>query len=308
MIAYMQSSIGSLDGLNWDDVRLFLALCRARTSGEAARGLGVDASTVSRRLVGLEETLAARLFDRGRSGLTATEAARELMPIAEQIEAAVARFAGSAEAFEREVAGTVRISCPPDAAEVVLAPQLPALLRRHPALRIDIEAGEGVVDLMRREADVALRTARPKRGDLVVTRLFAVRWVLAAAPSVVDELGALRAWSDAPWVGFGERLAATAPARWQAKNVPAEAAGVRADSLRTQISLLAAGAGVALIPERSVEHFGLRPVRLGRKLGAQAKAWPSDELYLVTHRSLREVPRVRVVWEHLLETVGGRGA
>jgi DNA-binding transcriptional LysR family regulator len=306
IIAFIHESEEPLAGLNWDDVRLFLALCRARTVGEAARRLAVDASTVSRRLVGLEETLAARLFDRGRSGLAATEAVRELMPIAEQIEASVARFAGAAEEFEREVAGTVRISCPPDAAEVVLAPHLRELLRLHPALKIDLEAGEGVVDLIRREADLALRTARPKRGDLVVTRLFVVRWVLAAALPVAQELGPLRAWADAPWIGPAEGLVATAPARWQAKHVPVDAAAIRADSFRTQISLVAAGAGVALIPERSLAHYGLAPVKLARKLRADAQSWPVDELYLVAHRGLRNVPRVRVVWEFLLESIGGR--
>lgn len=306
IIASMQGSIDALERLSWDDVRLFLALCRARTVGEAAHRLGVDASTVSRRLVGLEETLATRLFDRGRSGLTQTAAAHELMATAEQAEASIARFAGAAEAFERDVAGTVRISCPPDAAEVVVAPHLPELLRRHAGLRIDLEAGEAIVDLNRREADVALRTARPTRGDLVVTRLFAVRWILAASPPVAKQLGTLRAWTDARWIGIGARLAETAPARWQAKHVPPESAAVRADSFRTQISLVAAGVGVALIPERSVAHYGLAPVTLTRKLRTEAKSWPTDELYLVTHRALRDVPRVRVVWEFLMEKVGGR--
>ena len=304
----MQQRSTPLETLDWDDVRFFLALCRARTVGEAAERLAVDASTVSRRLVALEETLAARLFDRGRAGLAATEAARELMPIAEQIESGIARFAGAAEAFEREVAGTVRISCPPDAAEVVLAPRLPELLRRHPALEIHLEAGAGVVDLIRREADVALRTARPKRGDLVVTRLFGVRWVVAAAKPLAKKLGALRAWEAAPWVGLGDRVADAAPARWQARHVPGSAIAVRTDSFRTQLALVEAGVGIALVPERSVDHYGLVAVALGRKLRSAAKTWPEDELFLVAHRGLRDVPRVRVVWDFLLEEVGGRPA
>ncbi|HJL50401.1 MAG TPA: LysR family transcriptional regulator, partial [Polyangiaceae bacterium LLY-WYZ-15_(1-7)] len=113
--------------LQWDDVRLFLALCRSRTLGEAAQALGVDGSTVSRRLAALEESLGASLFDRGRSGVAATAAADALLPVAEEIEHGMARFAGAAEALERDVSGLVRVACPPDAAEVLIAPALPAL-------------------------------------------------------------------------------------------------------------------------------------------------------------------------------------
>src|SRR5882762_1621477 len=96
--------------LDWDDVRLFLALCRARTVGDAAAALGVDGSTVSRRLVSLEAALAVPLFDRGRDGIAPTEAAEDLRPVAEQIEAAMARFTTAAEHLERDVAGLVRLT------------------------------------------------------------------------------------------------------------------------------------------------------------------------------------------------------
>ena len=122
----------------WDDVRVFLALRRSRTVGEASARLDVDASTVSRRLVALEEDLGVRLFERGRSGLTATEAADELMPVAEQIEEAMLRFSTAAATLERSVEGEVRVSCPPDLAEVVIAPLLVELFARHPRLRIDV--------------------------------------------------------------------------------------------------------------------------------------------------------------------------
>ncbi|HEU4533424.1 MAG TPA: LysR family transcriptional regulator, partial [Polyangiaceae bacterium] len=167
----MQGSPAPHDPLPWDDVRLFLALCRSRTVGAAAGQLGVDASTVSRRLAALEQALAATLFDRGREGISPTKAAEDLLPVAEEIEAAMNRFASAAEGLEREVAGLVRVTCPPDVADMVVVPLLPELLGRHPALRVELIPGETVLDLTRREADVALRTVRPTRGDLVVTRL-----------------------------------------------------------------------------------------------------------------------------------------
>jgi DNA-binding transcriptional LysR family regulator len=294
--------------LRWDDVRLFLALCRARSITAAARLLAVDASTVSRRLVALEEALGASLFDRSRDGVALTKAAEDLLPVAEEMEAVMARFAGAAEGLERAAAGLVRITSPPDVAEVIVAPLLGELRARHPALRVELIPDETVLDLTRREADLALRVIRPTRGDLVVTRLTEVRWVLAAAPALASRLGTLRAWTDAPWIAWGERLAHIPPARWLAAHAPAVEPSVTTDSQILQLALARAGVGCALVPSPSVAHYGLVEVALGRPLRTAARAWPTSELFLVTHAALRNVPRVRVVWEMLLSATRALGA
>lgn len=293
------------ESLQWDDIRLFLALCRSRTVGAAGRALGVDASTVSRRLVALEEVVGAALFDRGRSGIAATKAAEDLLPVAEEIEAMMLRFTNAAEGLERDVSGLVRITCPPDMTKVLVAPTLRELFARYPALRAELDAGEALVDLTRREADLALRIVRPQRGDLVMTRLRSVRWVVAAAPKLARALGTLRAWLDAPWITWGQRLAHLPPAKWFASRVRAEPL-VRSDSLLVQIGLLESGLGVALVPEPTVSHYNLEPVKIGAALRDDMRAWPSDELFLVTHRALRDVPRVRVVWDMFVERIGER--
>jgi DNA-binding transcriptional LysR family regulator len=287
--------------LRWDEVRLFLALCRASTVGEAARALGVDASTVSRRLVALEEALAASLFDRSHEGIAATKAAEDLLPLAVAMEDAMTRFANATQGLEREPSGLVRITCPPDVADVVIAPLLRKLLARHPKLRIEIAPGEAVLDLTRREADLALRTVRPSQGDLVVTRLTSIRWVVVASAALAAELHTLRSWNAAPWVGWGERFSQKGPALWLQKHAKDVDPVVRSDSLLVQIAAVAAGVGVTLIPEPSAQHYGLVPVKLAPALRADAEQWPTNDLFLVTHRALRDVPRVRVVWDLLLE-------
>jgi DNA-binding transcriptional LysR family regulator len=138
-----------------------------------------------------------------------------------------------------------------------------------------------------------------------VTKLVDMRWVVAASPKLAKKLGALKAWSAAPWVGWGERLGHTPPARWYATHVKAEPA-IRSDNLRVQLAILESGAAVALVPEPSVEAYGLVPVKTGAALRASVDAWPKGELFLVTHRSLRDVPRVRVVWELLVERIAKR--
>ena len=286
--------------LQWDDVRLFLALSRARTLSDAARELGVDQSTVSRRLAALEDTLAPSLFDRGRSGVSATKSAEELLPVAEEIERAMARFAGAAESLEREVSGLVRLACPPDAAEVMIVPHLPALLARYPGLQLDLQAGEQVVDVARRVADIALRVVRPETGDLIVRKLPPVDWVLAATPQLVGVLGKVRSWRDIPWVACGDRLAGIPSARWLREHAQGEPL-VRSDSLRVQIAVLCTGLAMGLVPRPSVAHYGLVPVELSPGLKKTMAPLPRDDLFLVTHRALRNVPRVSAVWDFLIE-------
>jgi DNA-binding transcriptional LysR family regulator len=290
-----------LHDLRWDDVRLFLALVRARTVASAAEALGVDASTVSRRLAALEASLGAVLFDRNREGITATESAENLTPLAEEIEAGMLRFANAAQGLEREVSGLVRIACAPDVAAVLLVPLLQELSERHPALRTEIEEGLAPLDLTRRDADIALRVVRPVKGDLVVTRLMVARWLVAGAPSLAASVGKLCSWSEVPWIAWTERYAHSPQSRWLAEHAPEVDPVIRTDNMAIQIAAASRGLGVMLLPQQSAAHHGLAPVKIGAALKPAAREWPVSELFLVTHRALRTIPRVRGLWDLLVE-------
>ncbi|MEM9492526.1 MAG: LysR family transcriptional regulator, partial [Myxococcota bacterium] len=291
----------TMPSMPWDDVRVFLALCRARTLGEAARALGVDASTVSRRLAALEQALSCTLFERGRDGVRATKAAEDLLPAAEEVECGVARFATAAEGLEREVSGLVRITCPSDVADIVLVPMLRQLLARHPRLSVALDPNEAILDLTRREADIALRVVRPKRGDLVAKKLFTVRWIPVASRELAERLGPVQSWAEVPWLGCGERYTNSSAGRWLARHTGAAEPALLSDSLSTQIAAAAAGIGVALVPEVSAARFQLTPIAVAETLRAKTGALPTDTLYIVTHRAMRDVPRVHVVWEALVD-------
>src|SRR6201999_1562458 len=132
---------------SWDDVRLFLAIARSRSLGAAARQLGLDTSTVSRRLAAIEEELGGRLFERTRRGLVATRLAELGVPAAEAMEAAHGRFLRDLSGAEQEVAGVVRLSAAPGLAQDFVAPALVRLRRQHPRLRLEIDASARVLDL-----------------------------------------------------------------------------------------------------------------------------------------------------------------
>jgi DNA-binding transcriptional LysR family regulator len=180
---------------------------------------------------------------------------------------------------------------------VLVAPHLPALFAEYPELQLEIVAGEGVVDISRREADIALRTLRPKRGDLIVTKLFSMRWRAAASKRVAAKVCPLRSWSDVAWIGTTERLAETTPGRWTSRVVASVTPRLRTTSLRVQIAAVQAHLGAALLPAQSIAHYKLAPLELAPKLRKTAAAWPEEDVYFVTHPALRRVPRVAAVWE-----------
>jgi DNA-binding transcriptional LysR family regulator len=283
----------------WDDVRLFLALYREQSLAGAGARVGLDGSTLSRRLAALEEGLAARLFDRTREGLVPTAAADLLLPAAEEMEAAHVRFARDASGLEREAEGVVRLSVPPGVADAFVGPSLARLRAEHPRIRIELDASVRVLDLTRREADLAIRTIRPQSGDLVLFKLGVSTWTPMIATAKQPEVTVKR-WSDLPWIAWGEELAAIPPARWVATHAADAEIALRTSHIATQVAAVEAGLGVALLPATYVRVSGVAPLRYARRLHASATGLPLNESWLVGHRALRGVPRIAAVWDFLV--------
>ncbi len=290
----------------WDDVRVFLAAFRHGTLGAAAGQVGLDVSTMSRRLAAFEAALDVRLFDRSRQGLVATAAAERMLPAAEAMEAALARLGRDATGRERAVEGVVRISVAPGMADAFVAPALPDLRARHPGLGIELDASTRAIDLTRHEAELALRSVRPQGAGLVLTKLMSARWLAMTGRALTKRLGTLHAWEDAPWISWDRDLASFAPARWLARHVPRADVALRTSHFASQLVAAAGGLGVALVPPMYARVHALVPVRFAEALAPAASEWPSDDLWLVGHRALREVPRVAAVWEFLIERLRGK--
>ncbi|SMF02236.1 transcriptional regulator, LysR family [Tistlia consotensis] len=278
--------------LDWNDLRHLLAAARAGTLAGAAADLGVDATTVSRRLAALERALGARLLERAGDGrLRPSEAGRRALVHAEEIERAAGRLGGSVAGADRESAGTVRLTAVPLIAERLLVPALPDLFAAHPGLRLELVAEPADLSLTRRQADMALRLARPRGSSrsVVARRIGRLAYgVYAPAAMPAADAEAL------PWLTFDEAWAHLPPARWIAAALAREGrpAALAANDGATLLEAAAAGLGRTLLPDAVAG----RDPRLRRLSGPAGPAGlPVRELWLLVHAELRGLARIAAV-------------
>jgi DNA-binding transcriptional LysR family regulator len=291
--------------LDWEQVRLFLAVFRERSLAAASARLALDVSTVSRRVDRLEVELGAPLFDRTREGTTPTALAEQMLPHAEEMELAAVRFASAGAKVETEVEGTVRLTLPPGMADVFVAPALIRLHERHPKLVVELDASVGYADLTRREADLALRTSRPSSGELVSLKLVTARAVPLASADYARRLGKLKRLEDARWIAWGNDLAHMPDAIWLRKHAPNVVPVFRTSHFQSQLAAARSGLGVMITPGPFADA-GLVEVDHARALDAAWSELPSGSLWLVGHRALRHVPRVEAVWSFVMEVFGAQ--
>jgi DNA-binding transcriptional LysR family regulator len=281
----------------WSDLEVFLTVARNGSHARAGKALGVDPTTVGRRLAALEAELGARLFDRTPSGLVPTAAARALLPRAERIEAELFAAARELSGADRQASGSVRVTGGDGLLHYVLVPALAELRARHPALEIELRGDTRVLDLSRREADVAVRLVRPKEPGLAARRLGAMGFGIYASQAWLERRGAPRAVRDLAtheWIGFEAALDGLPQNRWLAREVPGLRYAVRANTTAAQVRACVSGLGVGLFPV-FVEPAEPRLVRLLPRV-----APPPRDLWAVTHEALRGNARVRAVLDWLV--------
>lgn len=290
-----------VDRLRWDDLELLLALGREGTLSGAATRLGVNTSTIGRRLDAMEARCGAHLFDRTPSGIHPSELARALLPIAESMEQVAADALRVIAGRETEPEGLVRVTAPPGLANWFIAPALVELRRRYPKLVVELDASVGYADLTRREADLALRISRPTSGELVAQRLVEADSVIAAAPERVRELGKLTSLDQIEWITWGRELAGFADAVWVSEHVDPSRIVLRTSSMDAQLHAAKAGLGAMLLQRPFAAWTGLTELPLAASLARRLAARPRAALWLVGHAALLDVPRVRVVWDFVVE-------
>jgi DNA-binding transcriptional LysR family regulator len=283
-------------GLDWGDLRFFLELSRTGSLSAAARRLKVDRNTVGRRVASLEGALGLTLFERGPQGWSRTAAGDELAALATRVEENVLALARHADAADRDLAGTVRLTTPTHVAAQLLAPALPLLRDRHPRLMLEVAVDQRIFDLTRREADLALRLGRPREAGLVMRKLGEIAYGLYAARGYpAARRGKVEFEGDA-FVGFDDSLASVPQERWLARVAPERKLVFRCNSSLSLVAAVRAGMGVALLP-CFVAAGQPELVRL------EAPEPVHHELWLLFHADLGQTPRVRAVIEWVDEVV-----
>ena len=281
----------------WNDLQDFLAIARSGQLARAAAAMGVDATTIGRRLRRLEARLGRTLFEQTREGQVLTEAGEALL-------AQVERMARAADAIASDGAagtltGVLRVSVSEGFGAFFVARRLPACAQARPGLTVDLVASSGFLSPSRREADVAVLLARPRSGPLVAAKLsdyalhlYAARDYLAAHPAPTRAtLG-----TQHRLVGYIPDLLYAPELRYlddiDARLVP----HLRSSSIQAQARLIESGAGIGVLP-----HFiaGANPalVRVLPDIAIRRAFW------LVTHRDTRRLARVRVFRAWLADLV-----
>jgi len=284
--------------MNWDDVRIFLAVARNGQILGAARSLGLNHATVARRLTALEEALGARLFARKTNGSELSSEGERFLVHAERMESAMLA-ASQAAGADSLIDGTVRVGAPDGFGVAFLAPRLGELSERHKGLRIELVPVPRAFSLSRREADIAVTLERPREGRLVARKLTDYRLGLYAAqsyltahgtPQVLDDLSAHRL------VGYVDDLLYTASLNYTDEFLKGWRSSLAVSSAMGQTEAVRAGAGIGILHAfMASRDASLVPVLPEHRL--------TRSYWTVVHEDLRNIRRVALVADFLAEIV-----
>ncbi|MDR3476048.1 MAG: LysR family transcriptional regulator [Devosia sp.] len=280
--------------LDWEDVRVFVALARRGSLSGAARSLGVNHATVARRIASLEAAAGGACFERRPGGYALTDRGKRILDAAAAMEDAAGRLTAAAGAEEHPaLRGIVRLSATPSIAESFVIPQLGSLQRAHPGLDIELVADRRLVSLSRHEADLALRLGRPADSTLVGRKLASLAFGLYAAPEVAAAHAARP--ELAPFISFDDSGSALPEAVWLREALPDARIAFRANGQMAQAAAARVGLGIAPLPHfLAAEDPGLVRVPF-------PSAPPPRELWLLSRPNSDRVERVRVVKIWLVE-------
>jgi DNA-binding transcriptional LysR family regulator len=283
--------------LDWDDLRYFLAVQRARTLAGASARLGINATTVGRRLTALEERMGARLFDRTPTGYLLTAAGQDLVERAERMENEALAAERSVVGADQRRGGVVRVSVTEMLATRFVTPQLARFHDAHPEITLELNCTTRSVHLGRREADIALRLARPHEENVVTRQLGKIPLCLYAARSYVEAWGAP---ADAEQSLRGHRVLMFADHRafrvenqWLESRRDGARVVLRSDSVSSLYSATVAGVGIALLPRRVAEQEKTL-VRLETTSEPEPRV-----IWQTVHVDLQRSARIRAVLEFL---------
>lgn len=287
------------DQFSLDDLRLVRAVAESRSLAAAAVRLGIDPSTVFRRLGALEERLGVKLFERHRAGYRTNSAGEDISALASRMDdemvALSLRLAGQAPESE----GEVRVTTNDTLLIHLLTPIFAAFRRSHPQTRLDILLSNEALNLSRRDADVAIRVTAEPPETLVGRRIASLGWALYAPSGTVPETASpgAQSFGELDWVALGGALEGVAVARATRRRARPDRIVYKVDTVLALADAVEAGLGIGYLPCYVAD----------RRTGLARIAPPDPELagplWLLTHPELRQIPRIRSLLDHLARAI-----
>ena len=286
----MQLKIAMAHMMDWNDIRFVLAVAEQGTLQAAARELGVNHTTVWRRIQALEKSIGSQLLIGDRQGYRLTDTGEEVIAYARAMSANVDAIGRITSGKTTEMKGLIRLTAP-----LLMASQtIPALVQefqqQHPAVQFEILSKNNTLDIERREADIAIRATNNVPANLIGRKLGFSRWSLYAHPSMQVNTSSLEELAQLPLIGYRDFNAPAA--RWYAQQFKGIPKAVTCSGIETALACAKLGMGIALLPHSGTE--GLQELyQLPDEFGAG--------IWLLTHKELRSSARIKAFWDFVLE-------
>ncbi|TCD14909.1 LysR family transcriptional regulator [Oricola cellulosilytica] len=278
--------------MNWDDVRYFIAVARTGRLTAAGRALSVDHATVSRRIRALEEALGATLFDRSPGGYALTSAGRELLEVAERMEASAAMAEGAVSGERGHISGPVRVAVPEGVAAAIVVDAAHRLCDAHPQLEIQLLTDLRTYSLSKREADIAITVSRPRQGRLKVQKIGDYKLGLYASRDYLVRTGPITKIEDlhrVRGIGYVPELIPHKELDYIPLVDPSFRPHLTSTSVHVQANAVLRGAGIAFMHEFIAEKHDTLVKVLPDQIGFTRTFWS------VVHEDYAEVERIRTV-------------
>ncbi len=282
--------------MDWDHLRFFLALAKDNRLVVAARSLNVNHTTIARRVQALEQEMGVQLFTRSNSGYELTQAGLQLKDIARQVEKQIGNIKNEVKQGDQEIAGLVRIGTTEGFGTVVIAPILNDLGKIHPNLVIDLLALPRMVNLSRREADIAITLQRPTRGPYIVTklqdytlRLYASEDYLSKNPKITNKADL----DKQTFISYIDDLIFSKELNYLDDICHPQRIAFRSTSIQAQLQATLSGLGMAILPDFMADHVkGLIPV-MPEEIEIIRSFW------MIMPNEYKKIDRMNLVWDHI---------
>jgi DNA-binding transcriptional LysR family regulator len=285
---------------DWNDLRYFLAVARTGSTISAAKDLGVNQSTVQRRLAALEEAVGRKLVERLPVGYRLTSFGEELRPHAEGVETAIACLDRKIDSTDTAPSGTVRLTCSEGMAYRFIPRMLDVFHTRYPSVRVDLLISDQFLDLAKGEADIALRAGESKDSTLISRKLSDTPWALYASRSYVGRHGRVDGAADLnrhAMIVFDGALEHIHASKWFRSLVPNPVVTARCNHVIGMLLSVKSGVGIGPLPLQ----VGDMEEDLVRVLDPVPESM--SRVYLLVHPDLRDVPRVRALYDFMVSEI-----